>query len=131
MEIKKYIEAEDFPHIVLWASARGLGLPDPQYYPECGMLIVHDGRRICSGFLFRTDAKFAFIGGVMSDPTTDPVVRDQALDCLLTGLLELSRQCGFKLVTASSNNSKLQARYEKHGFVGRENGLKILLREEA
>lgn len=130
MEIKKYSEVDDFPHIILWASARGLNLPDAQFYPECGVVVVHEGKRICSGFMFRTDAKFSIIGGVMSDPMADFAVRDAALDLLLVSLIELSKQCGFKMVSASSNNDRMQARYEKHGFVGRENGLKILLREE-
>lgn len=132
MKIKKYSELEDFPYIVLWAHKRELGLPDPQYYPECGMVVETDeGKRICSGFLFRTDAKFSIIGAVMSDPESDPLVRNQALDVLFDGLIELSRQCGFKMISVSTNNQRLCARYEKHGFVAREKGLTIFLREEA
>ncbi len=130
MEIKKYSEAEDFPHIVLWAAARGLAYPAAEFYPPCGMVIWHEGKRVCSGFMFKTDANFSIIGGIMSDPKADYAVRNEALDMLFAGLLELSKQCGFKLVSSSANNEKLSARLEKHGFVGRENGLKILLREE-
>lgn len=130
MEIKKYSEMEDFPFIALWATARDLPLPNPDHYPECGMVVSVDGKRVCSGFMFRTDAKFAIIGGIMSDPGADPGVRNVALDVLIAALLDLARQCGFLLTTVSANNDRLLDRYKRHGFDAKEKGLTIMLRGE-
>lgn len=129
MEIKKYSE-EDLPYLVMWASERGLNLPVPAYHPECGAVVIHEGKRICAAFLYRTDGHFTAIDGIISDPKADPETRSKALDVLIEGLIELSRQCGFPMVSACSNNEKLCKRYEKHGFKVAEKGLTMFIREE-
>lgn len=129
-EIKTYSEEEDLAHITLWAIQRGLNRPNPDFHPECGFVVSHEGLKVCAAFLFKTDGKFTALDGVMSDPHSDHDVRDKALDILIEALLAVSRQYGFKLVSASTNNPRLSARYEKHGFKGQEKGLTIFLREE-
>lgn len=130
MQTKVYSEFEDFPFIALWAHKRGMPLPNPDYYGECGMIILDKGIKICSGFLIRTDCKFALIGNIMSNPDVEREQRDKCLDFMIVALLELARQCGFKLVCGSSNSERLLAKFEKHGFLRREKGITMTLREE-
>lgn len=128
-QLKKFSAEEDLAYLVLWAHKRGLEAPNPHYLPGSGIVILdEEGRRICASFLVLTDANFAIISGFASDPDVDKQVRSEALDLLIEALCERARQLGIDVVSGSSNNKALTARWKRHGFQDRESGLTLMMK---
>lgn len=117
------ILAEHFPMLRQWWEERQFPAPDPMLLPPTGVLITHGLTPVAAGFLFKTDAKIATIGHLVSDPRSDRGIRSEATDYLIFSLLDHARQEGFRAVTGATNLPRLMQRYELLGFVKTDEGI--------
>lgn len=108
----------DYPLIFNWWKKRGVQPQEPDFLPPTGFVLEHNGEKLCAGFLFKTDAKIAVIGHMVSNPeVTNKEIRSQAIDLLIQRLIHEARYYGFRAVSCSSNVDRLNLRYESFGFV--------------
>lgn len=117
-EIQRYRHGLHYDLLSSWWLARKCPVPDQALMPPTGFVIFVKSSPVCAGFLFKTDANIAIISHVVS--STFEFDRDQRGDCLnllISKLILEARDGGFKIVSASSNLKKLNARYEALGFV--------------
>lgn len=114
---------EDYPVLLEWWRARKFPAPDPELLPPTGIVVTHHESPIVAGFLFKTDAKIATIGALVSDPRSDIGKRSEATNYLLFLLLDHARKAGFKAITGATNLPRLMSRYELLGLVKTDEGV--------
>lgn len=101
-----------------WWTCRKCPVPEKDLMPPTGFVVWIDQFPVCAAFLFKTDAKIAIISHVVSTHVKiDPEQRGLCLNLLISKLISQAREDGFKVVSASSNLKKLNARYEALGFL--------------
>jgi hypothetical protein len=108
---------EDFPVLERFWEERNFPSPPPEFLPPTGLLVKYEDTIVCAGFLFKTDAKVACIGHLISNPSTPGVIRNSALNLLLVSLESIARKEGFGMISSSTNLERLMRRYEKLGFI--------------
>jgi hypothetical protein len=114
----KPITPKDYDTLCTWWRLHGWSAPLEEALPKNG-LIVRDseGRGIAAGFLYLTDSSIAWLEFVVANPLCDKIVRDKALDTLITQLIDLARRCGKSLIFSSINHPSLVKRYEQSGGI--------------
>lgn len=113
----------DFPIMETWWKERQFPAPDLRLLPPTGIVVTHHETPIAAGFLFKTDAKIATIGHLVSDPRSETGIRSDATNYLLFLLLDHARKAGFKAITGATNVPRLMARYELLGLVKTDEGV--------
>lgn len=68
------------------------------------------------GFLFKTDAKVAMVGNLVTNPEADADIRHKALNQIINVLGKVALDEGFRLLTCATNIDKLGHRFEDLGF---------------
>jgi hypothetical protein len=117
LECRPYVAQHDYALLKSWWEQRSYPAQEPEFLPPTGLIISHEGADICAGFLFKTDAKIAVLGHVVStSKSVDKILRSEALDHLIESLVGHAKECGFAVVTCSSNIPRLNERYEALGF---------------
>lgn len=102
----------DLNQVQEWAKARGAGEMDESLLSSTGMIV--DG--VAAGFLYLTNSRAAIIDGYISNPNSLKLERDQALNAITKGLLELARACGAKFIKCDSQLPAIQQRALANGF---------------
>lgn len=114
---KKIYIYHDYPMLSDWWVGRGSPVQQKELFPPTGFIMWSESEPLCAGFLFKTDAKIAVIGHVVSNPfTKNKETRSLAVDALIDKLILEAKECGFKAISCSSNVDRLNKRYEAHGF---------------
>jgi hypothetical protein len=100
-----------------WWNERKFPQPDAQFLPPTGLVVAYGtGKLICGGFLFKTDARMASLGNLVSDPQVRAEDRSEAVELLISKLMDVARENGYSMVSAATNLPRLMSRYEKLGF---------------
>jgi hypothetical protein len=116
-DIKKFDSLTDISEMKDWFASRGRECPDLNLLPPNGMVVQYNGRNIAMGFLFKTDANFAVIGNLVSNPKEEKELRQKAVDQILEDLSKIAELFGFKAVTIATNIESLGQRFEKRNFI--------------
>lgn len=115
IEIVKY-KPHHYELIGGWWDAREFPAPPKELLPRRGAVIEIDDEPICAGFITFTDANCAVICHLVSNPKASGLKRNDALDYLLSYLIDTARRFSYKAVFASASNDlpKLMERFAKH-----------------
>lgn len=105
-----------YEKIAGWFAKRNFPAPNPRYLPQIGAVAYCGDRAIGCGFLFRTDAGYAVIGHLGTDPDASGKERNAALDAIMHMLTGIAIGQGFELVSCSTSIPKLMERFERLGF---------------
>lgn len=108
---------ENYEMIKSWWIARGAPPALYEHLPPTGIVIALDGRAICAGFLFLTDANIGCIGNLVSDPKVQKDLRQPSIDFLVKFLTGRAKDRGYSMVVCSTNIPKLQDRFKALGFI--------------
>lgn len=107
---------ENYGMIKNWWTSRKFPPALYEHLPPNGIIICLEGKAICAGFLFLTDANIAVVGNLVSDPTVPKDIRQPSIDFLVKFLTMRAKDRGYTLVCCSTNIPKLQKRFEELGF---------------
>lgn len=109
----RFYKPSDYSEISKWWEARQFPLIPQAALPKYGVIV----EGFCAGFLYRTDSSIAIMEWVVSNPESDKVMRNDAMNLLVKKLINLGTNLGFESIFTSLNNKKLASRYESFGFV--------------
>jgi hypothetical protein len=114
---------EDFQMVEDWRKKRHLPVVPMSFLPPCGAVVSIDGKDVAAGFVVKTDAGYAVLNGLVSDPDAPREHRESAVTRLLDDLMLVAKQEGFSVVSASTNLERLSQRYDKLGFTRTDKGI--------
>lgn len=114
----------DYPVVCQWWTARQWPQIPLMMLPRRGFIV--DG--YCAGFLYLTDSPIAWLEWVVSNPDSDKIERQKALDNLISSLLNAAKEAGCKAVFSAANHPGLIERYKSHGFQVSDTGMTHVLR---
>ena len=120
MRLRK-LEAREWPRVQTWWGQRG----DPQEHeslkPKDTAFVVVDSqdRAVGVGFLILTNADYALMEFLMTDPERTEREQALALNELVTGLIDLAKALGFKGVCGFTpiDHFSLIRHHERRGGV--------------
>ncbi len=107
---------KDYPSLLSFWTAKGQPTVPESLMPPIGLCAEEEGTLICGAFLALSDAGVGSVGFIAANPKADASERDQGLDMVLLALLDRAKKMGIKWVSAATNVTALQNRYEKLGF---------------
>jgi hypothetical protein len=110
-----------------WAAHKWQSVPVPML-PKTGLVAEASDKPLAAGFIYSTDSGIAWLEWIVSDPQSDKLVRNKALNALIDALVKLAGERGFKAVFTSSNHPKLMERYQELGFAATDQGVTHFLR---
>lgn len=102
----------DYEVISEWYRDRGLPAPAESSLPTVGYIVPGTA----AGFLTTTDSDICFLDGYISNPKSDHVERDYALDEITDQLLAVASEMGFKNVLVLTRNPSIEERARYWGF---------------
>lgn len=119
--IRRYNHIMDYKKISEWWNKRDSDPIPSNLLPAIGYIVDE----CCAGWLYKTDSDFCLIEWIVSDPSSDKIERDEALDVLIDTLENEAKKQGFTVMFTSISRDKtphLEDRMKKHDFVlGDEN----------
>lgn len=117
METLNFSRWLDTKLIKSWLKLRQMDLSLADDLPEVGFIAVNgDSPPIAAGFLRLIEGKTAQIDSLITDPTVEPSLRNQAIDVVVERLLEFARANGVQSLIAFSIDAHTLERAKKHGF---------------
>lgn len=129
MNVREF-KQEDYEFAKHWWSRRGYYITPSFMIPPTGFTVVDDENfPVAIGFLICTDAGVAGPGHLVADPLVNRFTRGEALDKLISAIVEKAKSLGFKALGAQTNIKSLTERYKKHGFVLTDENVNCLLME--
>jgi hypothetical protein len=90
--------------------------------PKITVLTYIAGRMICSVGCYLSEGKVCFMDNFVSDPESDKVTRDEALDECILFALKLAHEQGYKYWNAHSKLPSLEKRSRKFKRIFMESG---------
>lgn len=100
-----------------WWRARKAPVIPPDHLPPNGFVVEACGQPICMSFLYKTDAKVACLEGLISAPTSDKTLRQQAIDLLVTASEACAEETGHSLAFIFvSEHPSLQSHLARNGY---------------
>lgn len=109
------IQEKELKIINAWRVKRGIqGEFD---YCSLGEMVFLGDEPIVAGFLRLIQGNYAFLDGLITNPDASPEIRDQAIDLLVTQLINVGKKMGFRKIIAFSSDANTLIRSKKHGFI--------------
>jgi|DEB0MinimDraft_10_1074344.scaffolds.fasta_scaffold53065_2 hypothetical protein len=131
--ISRNYREEDYKDLQKWYNHYATGewvCPPVEILPtDTGLVVEYEGEKICAGFIYLTNSKIAALEFTIANYDTNKEIRRHAITLLLTKLIELAKNKGYKFIFSSTNNAGLAIRFRKLGFVRTDqvyNYLKVL-----
>ena len=93
--------------------------PAKEFLPEegrSGLIVEKEGKPIVAGFLFLTNSKGVLFEWIISDPEYREDDRKKALELLITGAENVSKELGYKYMFSIGRNKQLIETHEKLGW---------------
>ena len=105
-------DEDDFDAFIEWHHQRGIRAVALDALPSYGLVVEN----IAMGFLVSTDTEMAILDFFITNPETSKVVRDQALDEIVMGLLRYGDEQGFTTFKCDTQLTAIADRANKFGF---------------
>ncbi len=118
-----YIHEVFFKTMTDWFKERNFPPVLPWMLPKTGLVVMHDEAPCAMGHLYRTDSGLAVISHLVTRPDYPGDIRNGALNLLVESLVEKAKQNKVKMVCFSTNLPKVEARFERLGFMKTDEGL--------
>lgn len=113
-KIKRF-DIKHIKHLQAWMLARDIQLPENELIPDFGLVYYHDNSPAAMAFLRKTEG-FAILDNLITNPVLSPIVRDKAVDEVVSAILhEADRQELSKVVAWSKDKNTLE-RSKRYGF---------------
>ena len=123
---------DDYLNMVKWWNFWKFPPPPKEYLPsegKSGIMVTKDGIDICSGFLFFTNSKMAWLEYIVSNNEYKEKDRKEAIQFLINELTHLAKRKGFKVVFTSVKNKSLINHMTDCGYIiGSENTTEMIIR---
>ena len=87
------------------------------HYVTINNIDIVCGDNKAMGFLYRTDTPLAMISNLVSDPASDQELRREAVQELVSDLMEIAKLQGYNQVSCATNIKSLGLRFEHLGFL--------------
>lgn len=118
----RYLKEDDYDNILKgWWEQWRWTAPVKDMLPQDGtggIMVSKDGQDICSGFVYFTNSKTAWIEYIISNPNyKNRSDRKEALNMLINVLSIYVEQKGYKYIYTSLKNKHLIDRYAECGFL--------------
>jgi hypothetical protein len=116
----RYLIDSDYEILVDWWKDWRWDAPPRDMLPQDGLgglMVSKDGVDICAGFIYFTNSKTAWIEFIVSNFNYKEKDRKQALEFLISSLVDITRDVNkCKYIYTSLKSSSLIKRYENCGF---------------
>lgn len=85
--------------------------------PRIGAMVCHEnGKPIAAGFLRKIEGSYGMFDGLISNPEASSTIRNEALNMVMTYIIEQARKLKLKNVVGYSIDKSALERSRKHGF---------------
>ena len=109
---------DDYTIVCGMMSGWGMAALHRRMLSENGIIVSKNGVDVCSGWLYQSDSKIAWIEWVVMNKKASKELRVGALDFLYDTLFNRARELGFEVVMSVANHNSLIERLKnKLGFV--------------
>lgn len=106
-----YVPELHYPTVNAWMQFWNEVLPE-HALPKTGFIIPGKA----AGFLYRTDSSVAWIETLVAAPGLGREERSQAVDAIVSAIIEEARKLGFKLLLGHTVLDAVVKRAERFGF---------------
>lgn len=126
------LKDEDYATLLNWWSANDFPAPPKEFLPEegrGGIMVYKDNIEICSGYLFFTNSKIAWLEFVVANNLYREKDRKEAIRFLISELTQIAKRKGFKAIFTSINHPSLIKHYEACGYLkGNNNTTEMIIK---
>lgn len=113
MELKEFKE-EDYSEICQWWTKRNFPCFPYELLPRTGFIAPG----LAAGFFYDSNnSLMGIVEWTVTNPDADKKLRQDALDHVISHIIEHAKIRGKKFIITYSDNDKLIERYNKHGFI--------------
>lgn len=121
MEIREFDSKLDLKDFNLWWAKwnpkEEISQVPREVLPAIGRTVVgSEGQNIAMGFVYQSNSKICWLEWLVVNPDSNPGLRREALDILISELKNVARDLGFWMAFTSVNHGGLISRLEGHGF---------------
>lgn len=102
----------DFDEIGKWMELRGQKMPHRDLFPKIGFIVCN----VATGFIYFTDSKIAIIDCYYSNPNSDALERNEALDKITDELIKSAIFHNIRMIKCDSTHEAIKRRALKFGF---------------
>ena len=99
-----------------WLCIHGQAPRERLDLPLKGFYVEIDNIPVAAGYLRKCEGNYGMIDSVVTNPTSKPEVRDQALNYLIEMLLTQAYKMSMKVVTAFTFDDHTVERAKRYGF---------------
>ena len=129
MQVRDFNRLADHPMVCRWWHAQKWPAIALDALPRTGLVgTTDDGVPLAAGWLYQTDSSIGWVEWIVGDPEADKEQRSEALDLLISKLVERSLDLGIKALFTSCSNERLIERYKKAGFQVTDTSMSNLIR---
>lgn len=119
LQARAYSDA-DYECLASWWEAWGWPALPKEALPEIGVVVESiDGeskRKICAGFVYKTDSTLCWIEWIISDKNYRESDRKEAMLLLIKSLTQAAKELGYKVAFTSVVSKHLIEKYKSMGF---------------
>lgn len=117
----KLTTKDDYPELADWWKWHRFPSPSIELLDNLrfGLMVSLNNKNICAGFVYFTNAKaFGLTEYIVSTyKVKDKALRKDAIEFLITSLIELAKTKGVKVLYSSLKNESLVEHYKNCGFI--------------
>lgn len=128
MNIRSFDLLKDYEDIFNWWTKHNWAPIMPHSLPTTGIVVENDSKKLCAGFLYRTDSNLCWMEFIISNPDSEKEERDISLDLLISELIIKAEEFNCKVIFSSINHPSLIERYKKHNFVETDKQMTNMIR---
>lgn len=117
LSVRPYELGRDYPDICEWWRGHGWAYVPAHLLPRVGLIIESDdGQKLCAGFLYTAESSWGWLEWVVTNPQGPMRYRKDAVDLLVSSLVDIARASGMERIISSLHRKSLIRIFEKHGF---------------
>ena len=122
MIVNKYNTLEVYDKIIDWWKGHNFPPLSIDFLPEECFIISDNNLELYAMFFYHTNSNLCWIAFPVSNPLICKEDKKNGLELLTKGIIEYSKQCGYKYVFTTSPVKIIQETLLKEGFIlGDEN----------
>jgi hypothetical protein len=116
-----------FTHMSSWLSARNIPLWEETSVPKVGFISLKDEVPVAMGFLRLIEGRLGMIDGLLSNPAASGADRSNAIDLIVTQLIDVAKQMHLQGIISFSVDPNTLTRSHKFGFEEKKDQTIIIL----
>lgn len=105
-----------------WWEERKFQPIERDLLPSTGFAVGDEEEFLAMGFLYVLDAPIGWFAWITSNPGSDKIKRQKALDVLIENLCAAGKAKGLRVIFAETNHPRLKDRYLSCGFTEGDQG---------